>query len=996
MATRDGIPQSLTPTIGCLHTPPSDGSLSHSNRSASVQPFSLQDNTVATNQQVPSAGPSSAEDSSLEPALEGIQVIDQPHAAPASPSSRLQGLGAELNHNGMIILNFHEGEGARSDYNPDKDEVYSDDGDAVSENGFGLHTGVRVGSDEASNNNEDDAEVVADTNEEEREGGGPDDEVEGYDGMPVASDNDHASNLPQLPPVDLDRVGCRSECRRDFRQGVEFYQNRIEALQDRLRDLSLTNNELMTKVDEVTRQIESLKNSAAKKKRTETTWHEKLQLFITNPDHRAALPYSKIYQLCCKEENMSTKPENVHPNLTLRRPKANELRADALDGLPIDNARNGSDSGPEGANHGPAVETRNGPEALFVQDDEETEVEQLQERLILSNLPFEQFPANIQANIFKWIYIQEDKLIHCISRLDPYMPPEEPTGTDANKSGLPHRFHLSGKSCNVTYAIKPDEHLALFSVCKRWYYLGVHAFYGLNTFAFSSLGEFGRFCTGIGAARRERIQHVELLWMGNQYLTHKPVEEGKELKWVSKRTCDVSWLCQMPRLKSLIIHINETGIDYRRRKHEPAKYVDWMTSVTAGQPNFRLTRSLRTLQGLDFIQQLRGMELIQFYDCEMARRNGGRHPIRDWSFYMDIENVTTMPKTCDRAQAAEFENLTPVLRNFVLPDEYLKAIKDLYRHSTAFDANHISPANGEEGQGKRGDDEMLDIVSPVEGRDATASRAVTGLKQDEDDDVDVEMPDVVGPAEQRNATESLVVIGAEHSHGDRRKTAAMKKSPTASELRHNNAEDGSGSEDNDATPKANVVSARSGSAFLNTFTISADGIGSNYGDEVSAAGSSVENPIDLDDFEHEKTPRLTQLQHESDVGRDRSVAVSTSPHSSRETERSFDSGSGLFVRSSPMSRPRAQRESTEMTETLRKRGFEDSDIRNAIDLTEIEDEPWLIGTGYPSSSQTSSAHQTHRRPPIAFDPMGQLSMHTQFRPRPDSEDAPVKYKRPRR
>ncbi|KAK1725266.1 uncharacterized protein BDZ83DRAFT_620288 [Colletotrichum acutatum] len=90
------------------------------------------------------------------------------------------------------------------------------------------------------------------------------------------------------------------------------------------------------------------------------------------------------------------------------------------------------------------------------------------------------------------------------------MPPEQPTQTDAKKSGLPRRFHLSGTSCNITYGMKPNTRLALLTVCKRWYYFGLHAFYGLNTFAFSSLGEFGRFCTGIGEARRERIQHIEL------------------------------------------------------------------------------------------------------------------------------------------------------------------------------------------------------------------------------------------------------------------------------------------------------------------------------------------------------------------------------------------------------------------------------------------------------------------------------------------------------
>ncbi|KDN65923.1 hypothetical protein CSUB01_02615 [Colletotrichum sublineola] len=974
MAT-NGIPQSLKPATAGLHTPPSENSFSNSNKSTS-QSYSLQKNTITTDQQA---------------------------AAPASLPSGPPGFGTELYANRLIVSDSHEGEETRRDYNSDEDEVNSDDGDAVSEDGLGPRSGVRTGSDEPSNNDEDNAEVE-DNAEKENEGSEPYDDDDGFD-------------LSQSPTINLDRIGCSSQCRRDFLQGVDFYRRQVEVLGERLRTLSITNDELRAKVNDTTRQIDVLKNSATKK-RTETTWHKELHLFITDPDHSDALSYSDIYKLCCKEENMSSRLENVHPNLRLRQPKPSELQAGALDG---------SDSEPGGENQRPAVAERDGPEALFVQDDEQTEFVQPQETSILSNLPFELFPANIQANIFKWVFIQEDKLIHCISRLDPYIPPEEPTGTDANRSGLPHRFHLSGKSCSVTYAIKPNEHLALFSVCKRWHYLGVHAFYGLNTFAFSSMGEFGRFCTGIGAARRERIQHVELLWMGNQYLTHKPVKEGNKLKWTSKRTWDVSWLCQMPRLKSLVIHVNESGMDGIRRGHEPAKYIDWMSSVTAGQPNFRQTRSLRTLQGLDFIYQLRGMELIQFYDYEMARKNGRRHPIRDWSFYMDVENVTAMPKTADRAQMAEFENLTPVLRDFVLPEEYLKAIRDLYRNSDAFDAMHISPAIDQEDEDEDGNAEKLDIVHPVERRNTTESRAANGVdqaegevgdvemldslgpaeghsaaafwastdvKQDEDKDSDAEMQDIARPAERRNAKEPPAVTD---SYGGRR-TAATRKLPAASEVRYDNTEDGSGSEDGDSTPKASVLNARSGSTFSSTSTIEENGIGSSYGDEVSVAGSSQENPIDLDHFEPEKTSRLTQLQHEWHVKREPSAAVSIGQVSSRESERSFDSGSGLFVaNSSTMSRARAKRESTEMTETLRKRGFDALDIRNAIDLTETKGDPSSTSTRYLNSSQIGSTHQTPGLTQVAFNPKAQLSMHTPFHTHHDSEDEEMPFvKRPRR
>ncbi|KZL87775.1 hypothetical protein CI238_06924 [Colletotrichum incanum] len=952
------ISQATPRTTGGLHTPPFDTALANSNQSANVQPSSPHASAVANTRQAPNAGPSSSSDSGLESALEGLQVTGQSKTVQANPSSGQLSLEAELETNGFAILNSLDGEGPRPHYNPDEDEVDSDDGDAVSENGMELDREVEAGLGEPFNNSEDNANVDTavddEVNENEDAESEHDNEMDGYEDISDANGNGNDLN-PSQPPIDLDRVGCSNQCREDLRRGVDFYVKQIEALEEKLQALTIKNIELTKDIDELKKQS---------KNRTATTWHEELRLFITNPDHHDSQSYDDIYKLCCKEENMSTRRENVHPNLRLRAPKANELQADALDGLLVDDAEDGPD--PESENEKRAEAERDGPEALFVQNDEQTEVNQPQIQSVLSNFPFALLPVSIQAHIIKWLFFQENKLIHCISRLDPYMPPEEPTQSNANRSGLLHRFHLSGRSCSVTYAIKPSKHLALLSVCKRWHYLGIHAFYGLNTFAFSSLGEFGRFCTGIGAARLERIQHVELLWMGNQYLTHKPVKEGKQLKWASKRTWDISSLCHMRRLKSLIVHIDESGKDHKRRNHEPSAYTKWMTSLTAGQPNFRLTRSLRTLQGLDFIHQLRGMELIQFYDYEMARKDGGRYPIRDWSFNMGIEKVTTMPKTGDRAKAAKFENLSPVLRDFIVPDEYLEAVKGLYRHSEAFDAKYVSPRIGEE-----------------------------------DEDNDVEIPDIMDPRQKRKATVALKASDRERFEGGK-KTAPVKKLPGAFEVRDNNVENGSGSEDNDVTPKAIVLNARSGSAGSSASTVTQDGVANDYDDHSFLAGSSVDNPIELDYIEPEKTPRLSKLHHERDVKREPSAAVSVGQMSSRESERSFDSGSGLFVSSPTMSRCRSQRESTTMSETLRKRWFDESAVRKAIDLTGGDDETMTNGTGYPSSSQLSPSRHLVARPynpdlsSVTFHPNTQNCIHTPQITRLTSDDEGGPFKRVRR
>ncbi|KAL2019387.1 hypothetical protein VTK56DRAFT_9678 [Thermocarpiscus australiensis] len=110
--------------------------------------------------------------------------------------------------------------------------------------------------------------------------------------------------------------------------------------------------------------------------------------------------------------------------------------------------------------------------------------------------PFEKLPGKIQAEILKLILHKEGHVIHCLSRLDPFVPPasfssEEELGD--YRSGLTKRFFWGKRECNITHdGFDPNEVVSLLSVSKRMFFLGVHIFYGSNTFAFSSLGEFGR------------------------------------------------------------------------------------------------------------------------------------------------------------------------------------------------------------------------------------------------------------------------------------------------------------------------------------------------------------------------------------------------------------------------------------------------------------------------------------------------------------------------
>ncbi|KAK4230181.1 hypothetical protein QBC38DRAFT_496919 [Podospora fimiseda] len=80
-----------------------------------------------------------------------------------------------------------------------------------------------------------------------------------------------------------------------------------------------------------------------------------------------------------------------------------------------------------------------------------------------------------------------------------------------------------------------------------------------------------------------------------------------------------------------------------------------MTRKTAGQPNGRMTRSLRCVQGMDYISQLRGLDWVRFYDYKLKER--GRIKIRDWSCVEDLNSVVTMPKVPSRFDGGRLENL---------------------------------------------------------------------------------------------------------------------------------------------------------------------------------------------------------------------------------------------------------------------------------------------------------------------------------------------------
>ncbi|CAP66526.1 uncharacterized protein PODANS_0_1470 [Podospora anserina S mat+] len=391
-----------------------------------------------------------------------------------------------------------------------------------------------------------------------------------------------------------------------------------------------------------------------------------------------------VFKQSAKEENMSTLVTWRHPDLRFVPGVRAVVEEESEEESGEEGSESGSEEGEGKEEEEEEEEEEESEEGEGGDDDNElpgamldplmgilTRTPQQAVVKYAKSFPFEKLPGFIQLDIFKKVLFKDGQLIHCVSRLDAFHPPSTfpPEEELERRSGLRHFFFWGPeKDCCVnTDGHEPAEVLALLQVSKRFLFLGTHVFYGLNTFAFSSLGEFHRFCQGSGVARVERIQHVEIVWTGNQHLTaptYRRVaangeEVGAPMVPFSRRTHALSWLVDMKRLKTLVVHINESQKELYAEGDGAPGYEEAVGNKTKGQPNYRMNRALRTVQGVDYIYQLRGMERVKWYDLNKAVRSGGgvRHEVEDWSFERDIETVVAMPKVPIRAEGSRLEKL---------------------------------------------------------------------------------------------------------------------------------------------------------------------------------------------------------------------------------------------------------------------------------------------------------------------------------------------------
>ncbi|KAK3401928.1 hypothetical protein B0T20DRAFT_466874 [Sordaria brevicollis] len=431
-------------------------------------------------------------------------------------------------------------------------------------------------------------------------------------------------------------------------------------------------------------QIERLRIGS--EKHTQRTWREMLRQHLETGQPS----WEQVWKQCSKEENMSARVNWVHPSIKFVQPGDAEEHEEERP-APGDNR----------------------------------------------HFNFNGLPAEIQARIFRLWLFKEGKLIHVISRLDPFVPVEEfPEEADLQKrSGLKHTFFIGDRRCNITHSgHPPNQLLRVLLVCKKFYFIGIHCFYGLNTFAFSSLGEFHRFCQGIGPARFERLQHLEITLIGNQYLT-VPLDEKGRIPY-SRRTFPLSFLPDCHRIKTLVIHVDESSKGSERRSYENRALKEFMYQKTAGQPNQRKLRALRTIQGMDYIYQLRGLERIRFYDLYKAVFAGRdvREPVADWSFVEDVTNTATMQKVASRRESSKLEKLTSLFGDNEQQQQQEGAwsperddwrlVKSFY---TGYGGSYDQMRHG-------GDDDDADDADDVPSRMSASS----GPRQEQGDDSDSE------------------------------------------------------------------------------------------------------------------------------------------------------------------------------------------------------------------------------------------------------------------
>ena len=198
----------------------------------------------------------------------------------------------------------------------------------------------------------------------------------------------------------------------------------------------------------------------------------------------------------------------------------------------------------------------------------------------------------------------------------------------------------------------------------------------MNHFAFSSLGELEAFTTGIGPARMMRIQSIDITWIGSQRLTIPPKGNGG-ISPFSKRTTGLANLIEMRMLSQFTMRIDTQSRMYWRRAYEPSYFRAPLVAAMDKQSDRRQTRSLRCVQGADYVFQLRGLKSMRVFELSSPQSKSYRNvrygrnihghsgrecdPVEDWSFTSYLVETTMDSRNPDEPLRYRVHNLKPLM-----------------------------------------------------------------------------------------------------------------------------------------------------------------------------------------------------------------------------------------------------------------------------------------------------------------------------------------------
>lgn len=182
-----------------------------------------------------------------------------------------------------------------------------------------------------------------------------------------------------------------------------------------------------------------------------------------------------------------------------------------------------------------------------------------------------------------------------------------------------------------------------------------------------------------------------------------------------------------------------------RRQHEPRGITEHMKCKMQIHPNFRGFRSLRTIQGMDYVYSLRGLDQAEFWDFDRWLHTKERkRPVRDWHFVKDVNNSVRRPKEAGDRCKSQLRNLFPSLNSFEPSDAdweiLLRGLGVVEENSPEDSSSDSDPDSGSDSDSDSGSDPESDSGSNPRQSRPPSPGSDSGSDATSDDDGDDDAP----------------------------------------------------------------------------------------------------------------------------------------------------------------------------------------------------------------------------------------------------------------